>query len=121
MTGRYRVCSSPGCGTVVPAGTGKCQGCRRIGQRDLDARRPSARERGYGTEWNRKRAEFLKAYPWCETEGCDQPSTVADHHPVERVELVRRGVADPDRWEYLVARCQSCHNRKTAKTVGFGR
>jgi 5-methylcytosine-specific restriction protein A len=119
--GRYRICSAPGCGAVVPKGQGKCDRCRRERYRELDARRLSPAERGYGSRWRRIQREFLAAYPWCETEGCDQPAKVADHHPVERVELVRQGVPDPDRWEYLVARCISCHNRKTAQTVGFGR
>lgn len=46
-------------------------------------------------------------------------STVADHHPLERRELVARGLDpnDPERGRGL---CSGCHNAKTARTSPGG-
>ncbi|MEU6709988.1 hypothetical protein ABZ897_00800 [Nonomuraea sp. NPDC046802] len=41
------------------------------------------------------------------------PSTVADHHPLSRRELVARGL-DPDDPQYGRGLCTSCHGKETA-------
>lgn len=77
--------------------------------------RPSAARRGYGARWRQVRAKFLAEHPYCED--CGAPSTIPDHVPSRR-ELVALGVPDPDAEQYLHARCQTCHNRKTNKQDG---
>jgi 5-methylcytosine-specific restriction protein A len=87
--------------------------------REQDQRRGTARQRGYGSAWDKRRAAFLLAHPWCED--CGEPSTDADHTPSRR-ELVASGVVDPDDDRFLHARCHRCHSRKTAaRDGGFGR
>lgn len=49
---------------------------------------------------------------------CLHLSTVADHHPVERRDLVKAGVRDPDTPDRMRGLCARCHNRKTAATHG---
>ena len=44
-----------------------------------DARRPSARERGYTSKWEQARLEFLRQHPKCAHPGCTEPSSVVDH------------------------------------------
>ena len=85
-------------------------------QRQRVDTRPSAAARGYGSAWRKKRDAFLAKNPTCVD--CGAPSTVPDHYPVTRAELVKQGVADPDDERYLVARCASCHSRKTVLSDG---
>lgn len=51
---------------------------------------------------------------------CLAPSSVADHDPHERKDLIARGVADPDALIYLKGKCSPCHNKKTAATERGG-
>ena len=50
---------------------------------------------------------------------CGQVATVADHYPVERVDLIAQGLDpnDPQRGRGL---CSSCHNRHSAATSPGG-
>jgi 5-methylcytosine-specific restriction protein A len=46
------------------------------------SRRPSARERGYNTRWQKARATYLRHNPlcvMCRKEGRVEPATVVDH------------------------------------------
>lgn len=118
--GRWRVCAEPGCGELVPVGSRRCGPHTSEARRRADAKRPSAADRGYDAAWRKLAADFLAAYPWCAD--CGQPATTPDHDPVPRVELVRRGVPDPDAWHRLVPRCTPCHSKRTvAEDGGFGR
>lgn len=106
-----RPCNKPWCKNLRPCPV------HDVEQQRVDVR-PSAARRGYDYRWRRKRAAFLRTHPFCE---CGAAATVADHHPLTRVELVRAGVEDPDAEQYLVARCASCHSRKTAvRDGGYG-
>ena len=42
-----------------------------------DETRPTARERGYDSKWDRARADFLTEHPKCAV--CGEPATVVDH------------------------------------------
>lgn len=68
-----------GCGKTVAHGN-RCQ-CQvastRARNRRHDATRPSARERGYTSEWQKARAAYLAAHPTCRM--CTAPATVVDH------------------------------------------
>ena len=67
------------CGRIVPHGTTcECQvALRRARNARHDARRPSARQRGYSRAWEEARADYLKHHPDCVM--CGQPATVVDH------------------------------------------
>lgn len=51
---------SCGCGTVI-TGRGKCASSTR----EVERRRGSRHERGYGAEWDRDSRHFRKLYPYC--------------------------------------------------------
>jgi len=87
---------------------------------DADRRRPSARERGYTSKWERERKRYLDEHPLCvhcEAEGRVEAATVVDHIVPHRGDLKlfwRRS-----NWQAL---CTTHHNRKTAtEDGGFGR
>ena len=71
----------------------------------FDEKRPSARQRGYDTAWQRIRAEFLKAHPNCII--CKEPATVVDHIEPHRGNLAL--FLNPANWQPV---CGPCHNRK---------
>ncbi|MDX6806428.1 HNH endonuclease [Terrihabitans rhizophilus] len=94
------------CGKVVASGTRcECQ-LKRDTERKarFDAKRPSSRERGYDSKWQRERAAYLQAHPVCVR--CPEPSKVVDHITPHRGDLKlfwRRS-----NWQPL---CVSCHSR----------
>lgn len=79
-----------------------------------DRQRGTARQRGYtGEHETRFRAGVLARDPTCALCG-RAPSTVADHYPLSRRELVARGM-DPNDPEYGRGLCASCHGVETAR------
>lgn len=71
--------------------------------------RPSAARRGYGHDWQKKRAAQLRREPWCRScraEGRRVRATDVDH-VIPRPE----GTDDPSNLQSL---CHACHSRKTA-------
>jgi 5-methylcytosine-specific restriction protein A len=94
------------CGKTIPHGT-RCE-CQITATRERkarhDARRPSARERGYTKEWEHARAEFLACHPSCSF--CNAPATVVDHKTPHRGN--QRLFWDRANWQTL---CLPCHNR----------
>ena len=118
-----RVCSTPGC-PELHQGTGRCPACAATADR---ARRPHGNP--YATRGHRLgfRAPVLAAQPYCRCVGecghhegmCGQPSTVADHHPVERGDLVAQKL-DPNDPRYGRGICKPCHDAKTARTSPGG-
>ncbi|GAB3166660.1 hypothetical protein GCM10027059_25960 [Myceligenerans halotolerans] len=118
----WRVCSRPGCPTLHE-GIGRCPDCRAAGDR---ARRPTGNP--YSSKGHRTfREGVLAKHPRCVCTGecgrhdglCARRSTVADHWPRERAELVDDGLNpdDPQRGRGL---CASCHGGKTARTRPAG-
>lgn len=114
-----RVCSTPGCPVLLPTidGTpqsGRCPQCRAEADR---GRRPHGSV--YGTAGHQRfRDQVLGRDPVCVT--ClSARSTVADHAPMERQELIDAGL-DPNDPEFGQGLCKKCHDSKTAKTFGFG-
>lgn len=114
----WRVCSKPGCPEFTDQG-GRCEGCRAEAERT----RGTAKQRGYGgTRWRTARRTVLDRDPRCvctDTEHghngqCPEPSTVADHYPDERRDLIAAGATDPDAPHRMRGVCSRCHNRKTA-------
>jgi len=109
----WRVCSKPGCPNLHQA-TGQCPTCRATGDR---ARRPHGNP--YTTPGHQAfREHVLARDPIC-VECMAAPSTVADHHPHERWELVEAG-RDPNDPQYGRGLCKGCHDRHTARTSPGG-
>lgn len=70
----------------------------------------------YQRRWRQgPRAIVLARDPVC-TECWAELSSVADHHPTERRDLVLMGVPDPDDPGYLRGVCRGCHNRKSGQS-----
>lgn len=108
-----RVCSSPGCPNLHPS-TGKCPACRDQADR---ARRPYGNP--YASRGHRRfRREVLGRDPVCVLCG-RAPSTVADHFPSERRDLVAAGL-DPDDPIFGRGLCSACHGTETARRTPAG-
>ncbi|WP_265519496.1 HNH endonuclease [Nitratireductor luteus] len=93
------------CGNVVPYGV-RCE-CQRQTTHERnarhDARRPTARQRGYDHVWRKARDEYLAAHPYCRM--CGNPATTVDHivrHRGDRALFWNRS-----NWQPL---CTRCHN-----------
>lgn len=94
------------CGRLVPHGERcPCQiASTRARNRRHDAKRPTARQRGYTAEWQKARAEFLQYNPCCAM--CGAPAQVVDHIQPHRGDPVLFWVRA--NWQAL---CTPCHNR----------
>lgn len=119
----WRVCSTPGCPEFTQHG--RCDDHRR----EAEQRRGSARQRGYGgAGWRAARKAVLDRDSRCvctdddhdHSGQCTEPSTVADHYPEERRDLVAAGIPNPDAPHRMRGICAGCHNRKTAATAPGG-
>ena len=118
----WRVCSRPGCPNLHD-GTGRCPTCTAAADK---ARRPDGNP--YASKGHKEfRRTVLARNPRCVCMGdcgdhtglCAARSTVADHHPLERVDLVAAGL-DPDDPTRGRGVCKPCHDRKTARTKPAG-
>ena len=119
MPRALKVCSTPRCPTLTALG--RCDECKT----KAEQQRGTARQRGYGYRHEtRFRPGVLTKDPLCVCvdaghghggQQCLAPSTVADHYPHERVELIEMGL-DPDDPVHGRGLCSSCHNKKTSAT-----
>lgn len=122
----YKVCSTSGCPHLVSSGS-LCDECRKAkGKRRTRGRNP------YTSKAHRlARARVLARDPRCVCPGdgpdgcgrhhglCGAPSTIADHWPIERIELVEAGL-DPNDPQRMRGLCKRCHDSKTARTKPSG-
>jgi 5-methylcytosine-specific restriction enzyme A len=110
MTRRaMKVCSTPTCPALVPTGTGQCDRC----QAERDRARGTAAQRGYTSRGHQRfRRTVLQCDPVCVV--CrTAPSTVADHYPLSRRQLVDARL-DPDNPDRGRGVCVPCHGKETA-------
>lgn len=106
-------CLVPGC-PALAVERGRCAdhaGQERQQRRLTETPRPSFRDRGYGSEWDRIRARVLALTPRCRH--CGAPATVVDHI----VPLRAGGTHDLGN---LQALCVKHHNAKTNSVDGGG-
>jgi 5-methylcytosine-specific restriction protein A len=105
-----RVCSVTGCGTLYPKTEGSRCAAHRV---QADRARGTASERGYTSPGHRTfRNAVLHRDPICVV--CQQrESTVADHHPLSRRELIARGM-NPNDPHHGRGLCKPCHDSQTA-------
>jgi len=103
-----RVCSQPGCGTLIPK-PGRCP----VHHKAAD-RKHWQKTRAYNTAGHRRRFRpgVLSRDPICVL--CrERPSVVADHYPYGRDELIAMG-KDPDDPQYGRGLCRECDKPQTA-------
>ena len=91
-----RICS---CGKRVPSGM-RCT-CQQARERE----RPTARQRGYDTEFQHAAAEYLKAHPTCT---CGKPAVLVRH----KISIRLRPDLRMDRSNWLPG-CRSCNAKDT--------
>lgn len=104
-----RVCSVPGCPALTTGG--RCPEHTR----QADRARGSAASRGYTSRAHATfRAAVLTRDPVCVIPGCTSPSTVADHYPLSRRELLATG-QDPNNPCHGRGLCHTHHSTETAK------
>lgn len=122
MPRALKVCSTPGCPELVT--TGRCDGC----QAKAEQQRGTARQRGYDGRHDRLfRTRVLRRDPLCVCTDddhdhgaqCLRVSTVADHWPLSRRELIDAGLDanDPKHGRGL---CKGCHDRHTSEAQPGG-
>ena len=103
-----RPCRFPGCPGFCEKGQVYCKEHIRWSH---DRQRGSATQQGYGAQWQKARALFLKQHPlcaFCQAEGKIVPATVVDHIIPHRGD--QRLFWDQANWEPL---CKECHDKKT--------
>jgi 5-methylcytosine-specific restriction protein A len=105
-----RICSQPGCPQIA-GDEGRCAEHRAQRERADRAQRPTPAQQGYDWAWRKRRAAYLKRYPYCAA--CGTWATDVDHVIAKR----NGGTDDDDNLESL---CHACHSRKTAREVGWG-
>lgn len=111
------------CPEIVPSGTSRCEQCTS----QAEAKRGTARQRGYGKGHQAFRRGVLARDPYCVCDDvshghrarCLAVATVADHWPRSRRELVAAGENpnDPKRGRGL---CKRCHDKSTAELQPAG-
>lgn len=97
-----RICP---CGHRVPGGELCACQVRAAAERRsrAEANRPSARERGYGSAWQKARAGFLAKHPHCAR--CGAPATVIHHTTPHRGD--KRLFWTRALWQPV---CKPCHD-----------
>jgi 5-methylcytosine-specific restriction endonuclease McrA len=97
-----RLCA---CGFKVPSGARcKCE-ARQDAERKarFDAKRPTSSQRGYSGTWDKARAGYLAANPYCRR--CGEPASVVDHIRPHRGDKAL--FWDKTNWQPL---CTPCHS-----------
>jgi len=116
------VCPTKGCSNGTNGG--QCNACRA----KAEQLRGTARQRGYDEIHARAfRAPVLRREPLCVCSDaghghgprCLRPSSVADHFPRTRVEIVADG-DNPNDPQYGRGLCKGCHDKHTASTSQGG-
>jgi 5-methylcytosine-specific restriction protein A len=118
----WKVCSTAGCANLIEHGS-KCDKCRSA--RDTQRRPTGNPYNSQGHQWFRH--QVLARDPRCVCTGqcgqhkgmCAKPSTIADHYPTERVDLIAQGL-NPNNPAYGRGICKACHDSKTARSKPAG-
>ncbi len=103
----YKPARLCGCGRKVAYGA-MCV-CQRQRRAEIDRQRPTARQRGYDTQWDKARSTFLASNSSCSF--CGATATVVDHIVPHRGDM--KLFWKKANWQPL---CKPCHDgRKQAQ------
>lgn len=112
-------CRHAGCSALVRDGGGYCPAHKRVVQKEVDSRRESSAQRGYGYKWQKAREGYLRSHPLCaehEKQGQLVKATIVDHIIPHKGN--KNMFWDSSNWQPL---CKLCHDAKTAREDGaFG-
>lgn len=112
-------CRHAGCSALVRDGGGYCPSHKRVVQKEVDSRRESSTQRGYGYKWQKAREGFLRNHPLCVEcgkQGQLVKATIVDHIIPHKGD--KDLFWDRNNWQPL---CKTCHDAKTAREDGaFG-
>ncbi|MDP2026435.1 HNH endonuclease [Sulfuriferula sp.] len=109
-------CRHAGCGVLVVDGSGLCQAHLKSRRAASDQQRGSSTERGYGGQWRKARAGYLRSHPLCvvcATAGVVRAANVVDHIVPHKGDQAL--FWDKTNWQSL---CKSHHDAKTAREDG---
>ena len=110
-----RVCSVHGCPNLYDGTESRCPAHRK----QADTARGTKHERGYDSRGHKNfRNAVLTRDPICVLCGI-RLSTVADHYPQSRKELLELGL-DPNDPQCGRGLCKTCHDRETAQNQPGG-
>ena len=113
---RWTVCTTTTC-AVIHTGTGKCDACISKTRATQDKQRRPTGNPYANAGHKRFRSVVLDRDPVCVV--CHlAASTVADHHPVERVDLIAQGM-NPDDPTHGRGVCKRCHDHKGGINSGW--
>lgn len=123
MARAWKTCSCVGCAShdkgcpeVVPQGTSRCDDCEHT----ADRARGTATARGYNSPaYRASKPVVLRRDPICTVCGT-APSTIPDHWPTSRRDLVAQDVRNPDHPSRMRGVCAPCHRSETAKNQPGG-
>ena len=106
-----RPCRNSLCSNTTNDKSGFCDKHKQKDYRTRDSRYNSKRWKLYITE-------YIAIYPVCSIRDCKNPSTEVDHKNIITPESMDYDFWNPGNHQAL---CKSCHSRKTAKEIKFGR
>ena len=116
-----RPCRQPGCPHLANSQTGYCDQHEEQAQRQADARRPNANQRGYNYRWQQYSKQYLTLHPLCAICQKKNPPVIKAAQCVDHI-IPHRGDPklfwDPGNHQ---AACLTCNSEKAAIEEGaFG-
>lgn len=111
-------CAHSGCPSLSYDDSGRCPTHQRTEGKFADPYRGSRHERGYGSEWDKKRRQILERdHRLCQP--CLRVGLIAAARQVDHIVPKESGGTDDD--ENLQSICIPCHKAKTALEGALGR
>jgi 5-methylcytosine-specific restriction enzyme A len=114
-------CRHPMCSALV-AKSGFCVQHEQTRRKTYDQQRDPATRRLYGARWRKARLAYLSQHPLCECPDCQAGKVrVTQAEVVDHIEDHKGDEAkfwNESNWQ---AMSKQCHDRKTARTVGYGK
>ena len=112
-----KLCSHQRCGNLVKAGDIYCPIHKPLHKTDYKRAHPEFNRLYTTAQWRRYRAGYLATYPLCVNfDTCHNAATVVDHIKDHNGDYEL--FWEPDNHQPM---CAECHNKKTAKTRGWGK
>lgn len=111
-----QICPTPACPTLTSSG--RCQRC----QAKASQARSTTKNAGRGASWQRTRAAYLRAHPYCECDECAALPAVLRPRATEVDHIDGLGPLGPrgHDWTNLASMTKSHHSRKTARNEPGG-